>query len=83
MKARKITESWPCVQFHTSLEQTELSEFFGKEKLIQKDEHGFYIEVHGYEGIVKARETDWIILNKRGSHKVVPNDIFKKQYEVF
>lgn len=46
-----------------------------------KDKFGFYTAIPTLEGIMKARDNDWIIKGVNGEYYPCKPDIFEKTYE--
>lgn len=45
------------------------------------DEEGFYVAIPTLEGVMKARNNDWIICGVNGEYYPCKPDIFEKTYE--
>jgi len=48
---------------------------------VGNDEEGFYVGIPNLEGVMKARNNDWIIRGINGKYYPCKPDIFKKTYE--
>jgi hypothetical protein len=46
-----------------------------------RDEEGFYVAIPTLEGVMKARNNDWIICGVNGEYYPCKPDIFEKTYE--
>jgi hypothetical protein len=52
-----------------------------KDWITGRDEVGFYVAIPTLEGVMKARNNDWIIRGVNGEYYPCKPDIFKKTYD--